>query len=754
MLAATLAVGSVPAIVLVQASAGAAGTPIAMAAEAGYDLDGKSYAAGVTWAGSADLGGMASIAQNMLTNYFGNQVQVSQNEDGSFNVVISFVKYSDAIQQIEYNGQSIQQSSDQTYTLVVSSLDEPIAAKLYIGGEMAGMFPNGVGFTMTVDTSGLPEAEPEPPAPTVDKTALNEAIVAAKAIEQGKKSDEAWNALQDAIATAEKAAVVESAPQAMIDAVLAQLNAAVETFNASEDVADPTPEAQTIAVSYFVKDSGNAFSGMLPAEVQAVEAADGGYDVSIPVAASTINMVGGTFWMKDASGADAAVVEGEDGSRTYTIHVSSVSGAAELSFGYTVSMGGHEMSNTHNMILRFFDCSAINAALASVKQIEDDGSDAYAELDSVAAEVKAVVSNPSATEADLEAAAARLNAAIEAFNGSGQEDSDAVETPGGFLLVPQQAYEVSVSLIKDDGSASMAAGYFEKTGTVVWNGESYLVDFSVTAEGQGYIQSIEGIESLGEGVYRATVDSLTDPVTLTFDLQVPGIGSMTQAAYLQIDTSSLPTKSGEPIDPADPQPSDPGTTGGNGSTSPGDQNNQQEVAVKFQKGHTYQVPIDFLKHNSSEVSMADQYFGDTALVRVSDDGTMLNVSFAATADGMTHIISLAYQGATLSPSGTQFTVSIPYTESNVVLPISMTIKEMQELGGPAQTADLHLYLTQAKDLGTNAGSLSASSFRTMADTGDDVSPVAAIAGGVAVVAAAAAASVAGSQMRRRLTHKE
>lgn len=599
MLAATLAVGSVPAIALVQASTGAAGTPIAMAAEAGYDLDGKSYAAGVTWEGSADLGGMASIAQNMLTNYFGDQVQVSQNEDGSFNVVISFVEYSDAIQQIEYNGQSIQQSSDQTYTLVVSSLDEPIAAKLYIGGAMAGMFPNGVGFTMTVDTSGLPEAEPEPPAATVDKTALNEVIDAAKAIEQGKKSDEAWKALQDAIAKAENAAAVESAPQPMIDAVLAQLNAAVETFNASEDVADPTPGE-----------------------------------------------------------------EGQDPEPT-----------------------------------------------------PDPDPD-------------------------------------PAPDPEPEPDEDAVETPGGFLLVLQQAYEVPVNLIKDDGSASMAAGYFEKTGAIVWNGESYLVDFSVTAEGQGFIQSIEGIESLGGGAYRATVDSLTDPVTLTFDLQVPGYGSMTQTAYLQIDTSSLPTKSGEPIDPADPQPSDPGTTGGNGNTSTGDQNNQQEVAVKFQKGHTYQVPIDFLKHNSSEVSMADQYFGDTALVRVSDDGTMLNVSFAATADGMTHIISLAYQGATLSPSGTQFTVSIPYTESNVVLPISMTIKEMQELGGPAQTADLHLYLTQAKDLGTNAGSLSASSSRMMADTGDDVSPIAAIAGGVAVVAAAAAASVAGSQMRRRLTHKE
>lgn len=596
MLAATLAVGSVPAIALVQASTGAAGTPIAMAAEAGYDLDGKSYAAGVTWEGSADLGGMASIAQNMLANYFGNQVQVSQNEDGSFNVVISFVEYSDAIQQIEYNGQSIQQSSDQTYTLVVSSLDEPIAAKLYIGGAMAGMFPNGVGFTMTVDTSGLPEAEPEPPAATVDKTALNEAIDAAKAIEQGKKSDEAWKALQDAIATAENAAAVESAPQAMIDAVLAQLNAAVETFNASEDVADPTP--------------------------------------------------------------------GEEG--------------------------------------------------------QDPDPEPTPDPDP----------DP-------------------APDPEPEPDEDAVETPGGFLLVPQQAYEVPVNLIKDDGSASMAAGYFEKTGAIVWNGESYQVDFSVTSEGAGYITSIEGIESLGYGAYRATVDSLTDPIALAFALDTP-MGAMNQTAYLSLDTADLPTVSGEPVEPETPEVVTP-TNPNPPATSEG---GQQESTARFQAGHTYQVPLDFLKHNSSEVSMADQYFGDTALVRVSDDGTMLNVSFAATADGMTHIISLAYQGATLSPSGTQFTVSIPYTESNVVLPISMTIKEMQELGGPAQTADLHLYLTQAKDLGTNAGSLSASSSRTMADTGDDASPIAAIAGGVAVVAAAAAASVAGSQMRRRLTHKE
>lgn len=602
MLAATLAVGSVPAIALVQASTGAAGTPIAMAAESGavetadgyWMVPGETHSLPVSFL-NADGSGAASMA----SGYMEKNAEVSCDAQGNYSVTITTTN-SDMLTAIAASGASVSKNGASFTISGLSSIGGTITLQMTIA-PMAAMGMGPVSALMKIDVSSLPTEAPEPPAATVDKTALNEAIDAAKAIEQGKKSDEAWKALQDAIATAENAAAVESAPQAMIDAVLAQLNAAVETFNASEDVADPTP--------------------------------------------------------------------GEEG--------------------------------------------------------QDPDPEPTPDPDP----------DP-------------------APDPEPEPDEDAVETPGGFLLVPQQAYEVPVNLIKDDGSASMAAGYFEKTGAIVWNGESYLVDFSVTAEGQGFIQSIEGIESLGGGAYRATVDSLTDPVTLTFDLQVPGFGSMTQTAYLQIDTSSLPTKSGEPIDPADPQPSDPGTTGGNGNTSTGDQNNQQEVAVKFQKGHTYQVPIDFLKHNSSEVSMADQYFGDTALVRVSDDGTMLNVSFAATADGMTHIISLAYQGATLSPSGTQFTVSIPYTESNIVLPISMTIKEMQELGGGPQTADLHLYLTQAKDLGTNAGSLSASSSRTMADTGDDVSPIAAIAGGVAVVAAAAAASVAGSQMRRRLTHKE
>ena len=91
--------------------------------------------------------------------------------------------------------------------------------------------------------------------------------------------------------------------------------------------------------------------------------------------------------------------------------------------------------------------------------------------------------------------------------------------------------------------------------------------------------------------------------------------------------------------------------------------------------------------------MAAKYFGDTALVRPQSDGTF-KVSFSATSEGANHIISLAYNGSDLAKSGNQYTVSIPKADSDTVVPISMTIKEMEQLGGGAQIADMHLKLSR------------------------------------------------------------
>ena len=141
--------------------------------------------------------------------------------------------------------------------------------------------------------------------------------------------------------------------------------------------------------------------------------------------------------------------------------------------------------------------------------------------------------------------------------------------------------------------------------------------------------------------------------------------------------------------------------------------------------------------------MAAKYFGDTALVRPQSDGTF-KVSFLATSEGASHIISLAYNGSTLAKSGNQYAVSIPKADSDTVVPISMTIKEMEQLGGGAQVADMHLKLSQAKDLGTGQDSVVASSSTTMAQTGD----VAAGVAGAAAVAALVAGGVAVASRRR------
>ena len=120
------------------------------------------------------------------------------------------------------------------------------------------------------------------------------------------------------------------------------------------------------------------------------------------------------------------------------------------------------------------------------------------------------------------------------------------------------------------------------------------------------------------------------------------------------------------------------------------------------------------------------------------------MSFAATSEGANHIISLAYNGSDLAKSGNQYTVSIPKADSDTVVPISMTIKEMEQLGGGAQVADMHLKLSQAKDLGKGQDSVVASSSTTMAQTGD----VAAGVSGAAAVAALVAGGVAVASRRR------
>ena len=80
--------------------------------------------------------------------------------------------------------------------------------------------------------------EASPDVAVVDRGALTKAIADAQAVEQGKKTDEAFKTLQDAIKAAQKIADDESATQEQVNEAAAALSKAVETFKASPDGSD------------------------------------------------------------------------------------------------------------------------------------------------------------------------------------------------------------------------------------------------------------------------------------------------------------------------------------------------------------------------------------------------------------------------------------------------------------------------------------------------------------------------------------
>lgn len=414
------------------------------------------------------------------------------------------------------------------------------------------------------------------------------------------------------------------------------------------------------------------------------------------------------------------------------------------------------------------DKSGLQGVLATAKGLaQGQKSDAaWKTLQDAIKSAEAVLANDSATEAEVTQAATSVGRAMKAFNESenvggmdkpkpeqpGGSDSEqtpkppvqtedgAVATPGGFYLVKDKAYTLPVSFLNQTtGEASAAATFLEKSANVTWNGEKYLVVFSVTEQGKSFILDVPGATDLGNGRWQVTTDSLTQALPVTFSLQTP-VGAMKPTADLVLDTTSLPTESGKPIESEKPKPEgDSNQNADNGGAT----NNSSTKAEKFQVGHTYRVPISFTKQGGSATSMAAKYFGDTALVRPRANGTF-DVTFAATSEGLKYINSLKYKGASLKRSGNQFTVNIPAASGDPTVPIVMDISMLRDLGlGDAVTADMHLYLSRAEDLGTGKDGAQASSSAMLAQTGD-----AEDATGLALAAVAAGAVAVAC--RRRL----
>lgn len=463
-------------------------------------------------------------------------------------------------------------------------------------------------------------------------------------------------------------------------------------------------------------------------------------------------------------GKKVAKTVNEDGSATYSIPVSSITDTYDITFGYTVNMGPRgTMTNLHPFQLvvgnatpnvSFVDRTGLTSEIVKAEAVEQGSKTdkAFSALQQAIADAYATVDAADATDASIAAGVKAITGAVKAFNTSKVAEAPAptpsedqtVTTADGFKLVAGKEYALPVSFVNaTTGEQSTAANFMEATATVSYADGSYSVTVTPNAQGKQFLTAMtyggkSAVQNADGSFTISGVPAINKDITVS--VTMPG-GTVDMG--VRLDTTSLPTASGEPVTPQPPANNNNGGNNGGGATT--DPNGRQ-AEQGFQVGHTYQVPASWLKHNSTEESMAAKYFGDTALVRPQSDGTF-KVSFSATSEGANHIISLAYNGSDLAKSGNQYTVSIPKADSDTVVPISMTIKEMEQLGGGAQIADMHLKLSQAKDLGTGQDNAVASSSKILSQTGDNV---AGVAGAAAVAAVAAgAAVVARRRMQRR-----
>lgn len=465
-------------------------------------------------------------------------------------------------------------------------------------------------------------------------------------------------------------------------------------------------------------------------------------------------------------GKKVAKTVNEDGSATYSIPVSSITDTYDITFGYTVSIPNRgTMTNLHPFQLvvgnaapnvSFVDRTGLTSEIVKAEAVEQGSKTdkAFSALQQAIADAYATVDAADATDASIAAGVKAITGAVEAFNTSKDaeapaptpSDDQTVTTADGFKLVAGKEYALPVSFVNaTTGEQSTAANFMEATATVSYADGSYSVTVTPNAQGKQFLTAMtyggkSAVQNADGSFTISGVPAINKDITVS--VTMPG-GTVDMG--VRLDTTSLPTASGEPVTPQPPVSNNNGSNGNNDGGATTDPNGRQ-AEQGFQVGHTYQVPASWLKHNSTEESMAAKYFGDTALVRPQSDGTF-KVSFSATSEGANHIISLAYNGSDLAKSGNQYTVSIPKADSDTVVPISMTIKEMEQLGGGAQIADMHLKLSQAKDLGTGQDNAVASSSKILSQTGDNVAGVAGVAAVAAV--AAGAAVVARRRMQRR-----
>lgn len=570
LITATMVAGAVPATALAQASGASSDALIATQASSSYGWEvGESYRVGVIYSGTKGTmfeGGLDATVKQMIGKYFGNELTVVPQADGTFNVVFGFKEYSSAIEKIVYGDQEATpegEGKNSTFTIKnVSSVEDPIDIKVFIGGAMTGMFDDGVAVTVTFDEADFPAA------PVVDKAALTGLISDAQAIRQGAKSDDAFSALQEAITSAQQVADDATASQDAVDAAVTALQSAVDAFNASPDVS-VTPTAQKLDLHVYFKGAENdGFAKQLGSQAEVTEQDDGTYQVTLNV--PSLSKMDGTLGDITIGGQKADKVAAADGSATYTFDVPSLDKAYDITFGYSVDAGDKgTFTNLHPFQVAFGDAdvadqvssvdrTSLTAQIVKAEAVAktDGNADAYAALQTAIADAYKTVDTAGLTDQQVSDATATLSAAVEAATNPTEKPTP---EPGEGELEVGKTYNVPVSFLKDGGTEpSMAAGYLSDAATVTRTAEdSYDVTFrtNLTAEQKGWISNVtvdgQAVTTTEDGDNLVLSFTTADP-SKTFDLsmavQPMGGNSVSLDMVLALDKATL----GElPVEQAD-----------------------------------------------------------------------------------------------------------------------------------------------------------------------------------------------------------
>lgn len=318
-------------------------------------------------------------------------------------------------------------------------------------------------------------------------------------------------------------------------------------------------------------------------------------------------------------------------------------------------------------------------------------------------------------------------------------------------------YTVAVSLRNASNLAqsSMASSAIDATDKLSVQDGAYTLGLALSAVQvgsiTGYVKQVDAfsaltvqdgkLQSTGEATPVWTAKSQGDTGPAAFPLaestKVDGYAAIQlysdempvspQKAGLFIDWTTLQKVSDEPTSfDGDASGAETNTEP---STEPTPAQQQTEPAATtqeaFQVGHVYSVPIYFTKVGTVETSMAAQYFGGTAYVRPQSNGTF-DVRFST--NRADYVESVSYNGAVASVtassgSSREFCIAIPRTTSDTVATLSFVITPMKELGAGSVSADMHLYLSRASDMGADTGQVTSSTGGggSLPSTGDPLS---------------------------------